>query len=143
MKKLFSILALGLLFCATTVEAQTTATLKNVDYPTLAIDTVTNTGTGALFINLTQGYTNVTIQPKVTKISGTITSNSNVKLQGSLDGTNYFNITGDTMQVTNTGSAQMTTWQKTTQTYKYYKVTYTGVGTMAAKLEALIFVVKP
>lgn len=141
MKKIFSILAIGLLFVCSS-EAQTVTSLKNADYQTLTIDTVTNTGTGSLIINLTQAYKNVTIQPKVTKISGTITSNSAPKLQGSIDGTNYFNIVGDTMNVTNTSSLQTTAWVKSNQGFKYYKVTYTGVGTMSAKLEALILVVK-
>ena len=142
MKKIFIFLALGLMFLAPEAKSQTLANLANVDYPTLVIDTVTNTGTGALFIALSQPYSNVTIQPKVTKISGTMTSNSNVKLYGSIDGTNYYAITGDTMQITNTSSPIVTAWVKTSQGYKYYKVQWTGAGTMSAKLEAKIFLVK-
>lgn len=142
MKKLFSILAVGFLFVCSSVQAQTVTSLKNSDYQTLTIDTVTNTGTGALLINLTGAYSNLTIQPKVTKISGTMNSNSAPKLQGSIDGTIYHDITGDTLHLTNTASAQTTVWKKTSQDFKYYKVTWTGTGTMSAKLEALIFVVK-
>lgn len=142
MKKLFIFLALGFMFLATETKAQTVASLANVDYPTLLIDTVTNTGTGALFITLTQPYSNLTIQPKVTRISGTMNSNSAPKLQGSIDGTNYYDIAGDTLHITNTASPIVDDWVKTSQAYKYYKVTWTGTGTMSAKLEAKIFLVK-
>ena len=142
MKKIFSILAIGLLFCTASMKAQTVTAMKNSLYQTLVIDTVTNTGNGALLINLSSGYTNVTIQPKVTKISGTMNSNSAPKLQGSIDGTIYYDITGDTLHITNTSSPLTVAWKESTQAYKYYKVTWTGTGTMSAKLEALIFVVK-
>jgi len=141
MKKLLIFLTLGLLF-SFTAKAQVVTNMVNVDYQTLYIDTVTNTGTGALFITLTQPYNNLTIQPKVTKIIGTMNSNSAPKLQGSIDGTNYYDIAGDTLHITNTSSAIVDDWVKTSQAYKYYKVTWTGTGTMSAKLEAKVFLVK-
>jgi hypothetical protein len=141
MKKLFIIACLSLIgFMA---NAQAVSTMKNTLYPTLTSDTVTNTGTGAVYINLLSAYSNVSIQPKVTRISGTMNSNSAPKLQGSLDGTNYYDIVGDTLHITNTGSPIVDDWLLTSQGYKYYKVTWTGTGTMSAKLEAIIYTVKP
>lgn len=141
MKKLFIIACLSLIgFMA---NAQAVSTMKNTLYPTLTSDTVTNTGTGAVYINLLSAYSNVSIQPKVTRISGTMNSNSTPKLQGSLDGTNYYDIVGDTLHITNTASPIVDDWLLTSQGYKYYKVTWTGTGTMSAKLEAIIYTVKP
>ena len=141
MKKLFFIACLSLIgFMA---QAQSVTVMKNATYTTLTSDTVTNTGSGAVFINLNSAYTNVSIQPKVTRISGTMNSNSAPKLQGSLDGTNYYDIVGDTLHITNTASPIVDDWLLTSQGYKYYKVTWTGTGTMSAKLEAIIYTVKP
>ena len=141
MKKLFIIACLSLIgFMA---QAQSVTVMKNATYTTLTSDTVTNTGSGAVFINLNSAYTNVSIQPKVTRISGTMNSNSAPKLQGSLDGTNYYDIVGDTLHITNTASPIVDDWLLTSQGYKYYKVTWTGTGTMSAKLEAIIYTVKP
>ena len=141
MKKLFIIACLSLIgFMA---QAQSVTVMKNATYTTLTSDTVTNTGSGAVFINLNSAYTNVSIQPKVTRISGTMNSNSAPKLQGSLNGTNYYDIVGDTLHITNTASPIVDDWLLTSQGYKYYKVTWTGTGTMSAKLEAIIYTVKP
>lgn len=141
MKKFIFIVCLSLIgFMA---QAQSVTVMKNSTYTTLTSDTVTNTGSGAVFINLNSAYTNVSIQPKVTRISGTMNSNSAPKLQGSLDGTNYYDIVGDTLHITNTASPIVDDWLLTSQGYKYYKVTWTGTGTMSAKLEAIIYTVKP
>lgn len=142
MKKLFILSAFALL-CSITATAQSNVvSLRNVDYPTFTVDTVTNTGSGAVYINLTQGYSNLTIQPKVTKISGTMNSASKPQLYGSIDGTNYYAITGDTLHITNTSSAIVTNWVLTSQDYKYYKISWTGTGTMSAKLEGSVLLVK-
>lgn len=141
MKKLFSILAMVCI--GFSLNAQSVTVMKNTTYPTLVSDTVTNTGNGSLTINLNSAYSNITIQPKVTRISGTMNSNSAPKLQGSLDGTNYYDIPGDTLHITNTASPIVDDWALSSQVYKYYRVTWTGSGTMSAKLEALIYTLKP
>lgn len=143
MKKLFLLSAIA--FCFTLqVNAQVLASMKNLTYPsTGTVDTVTNTGTGAVIIGpLTVPYSNLTIEPKVTKISGTMNSNSAPQLYGSLDGTIFYAITGDTLHITNTSSAITTLFIKTQEAYRYYKVQWTGTGTMSAKLEAKVFLVQ-
>jgi len=142
MKKIFIISAIALLFSTVAKAQSSVVSLRNVDYPTFTVDTVTNTGSGAVYINLTQGYSNLTIQPKVTKISGTMNSASKPQLYGSIDGTNYYAITGDTLHITNTSSAIVTNWVLTSQDYKYYKISWTGSGTMSAKLEGSVLLVK-
>jgi len=138
MKKIISFLAVALI--AITSVAQTTFPMAS-SYTGVYIDTVTNTGTGYVQIKFDGTYSYISIQPVVTKISGTLTSNSNAKLQGSIDGTNFVDITGDTLNITNVSTAQHTIWTKTAATgnpYYWYRVSYTGVGTMSAKLQARI-----
>ena len=107
-----------------------------------ASDTTVNTSTDSLKIVLTQSYSNITIQPKVTKISGTMNSNSTPTLYGSLDGKNYYAIPGDTLHITNTSSPIVDDWVLTSQAYRVYKIVWTGTGTMSAKLEAKIMLIK-
>lgn len=139
MKKLFII---GILFAFTIpITAQSVYTNMTSRW-SLSKDTVTNTGTDSLKITLSSSFNNITIQPKVTKISGTMTSNSTPQLYGSLDGKNYYAITGDTLHITNTSSPIVTNWVLTQNQYRIYKIAWTGAGTMSAKLEAAIFLVK-
>lgn len=141
MKKILFLSALLFLSAYTNAQQTGVSSMKNLTYPIYTVDTVTNTGTGEIFVNATFGYSNITIQPKVTKISGTMNSNSKPQLYGSIDGTNYYSIAGDTLHITNTSSPIVINWVLTQQNYKYYKITWTGSGTMSAKLEALVYVV--
>lgn len=139
MKKLLSIIAIVAI--SLTAIAQPTVFPMASSYSGVYIDTVTNTGSGYVQIKFDQTYSYISIQPELTKISGTLTSNSNVKLQGSVDGVNYVDIAGDTMTVTNVSTAISKVWTKTAATgnpYYWYRVSYTGVGTMSAALKAKI-----
>lgn len=106
------------------------------------IDTVTNTATNYVTKQVTGSYTKVVIQPVVTKISGTVAGT--VTLQGSIDGTNY--VTVNTSYLLG-GSATMSCANQTTNTklfvvtgspYQYYRLSYTGSGTMSAKLRGYL-----
>lgn len=142
MKKIFAIAMVGLLSLTATVKAQNSAYVDMKSKYSLSKDTVTNTSTDSLKIVLTESYHNLTIQPKVTKISGTPTANSTPQLYGSLDGKNYYAIAGDSLHITNTSSPIVTNWVLTAQAYRVYKIVWTGTGTMSAKMEAKVFLVK-
>lgn len=116
MKYIFSlmILLLGL-----TTEAQT--------FTFAGRDTVVNAGTKTL--NLAVKGTNTTgaFQVVVTKISGTVAGN--VIFQGSVDGTNFINL--DTLATTNVAT-QTEIFTDIPVKYPFYRMTYTGTGTMSA-----------
>lgn len=117
-----------------------TANLKSTYSKTS--DTITNSATNYLSIQVVKGYNTVTIQPIVTKISGTVAGT--VTLQGSNDGTNY--VTVSTSYLLG-ASATLTALNQTTTTklfvitgspYEYYRLSYTGTGTMAATLKGYL-----
>ena len=121
MKYIFSLMIL--MFCLVTTEAQT--------FTFSGRDTVVNAGTKTL--NLAVKGTNTTgaFQVVVTKISGTVAGN--VIFQGSVDGTNFVNI--DTLVATNVAT-QTKVFTDVPVKYPFYRITYTGTGTMSAILSA-------
>lgn len=105
------------------------------DY-SLTSDTITNAGSGYVQYTLSGYYEKVAFQPVVTKLSGT--AGGTVTLQVSNDGTNYVTIASGyvsaaTMSVTNvtTSTAMLVV---TSSPYRYYRLSYTGSGTMSCKL---------
>lgn len=104
---------------------------------------VTNTGTATAVIKMAQSYTTVSIQPIITKTSGTVAGT--VTLQGSVDGVNF--VTVDTAFA----ASKRVTYTATNVTtnapvfiiknspYLYYQVSYTGSGTMVATFTAITF----
>ena len=139
MKKLIALITLTLVVVTANVAtAQVTFDMKS-GY-SLTTDTVTNTGSNYVKISFQDSYKYMSIQPVVTKVSGTITSNTNVKLQGSIDGTNWVSITGDTLNVTNQ-TTNTTIWKldaAATNPYYYFRCYYVGYGTMVATLKAKV-----
>lgn len=99
----------------------------------LALDTVTNTGVRSQVLR-SPGFANVvTIVATVTEISGTTAGA--IHLFGSLDGVGYAEI--DTTKVFSPAditTAQSYAWHVNPSQFTYYKTTYTGAGTMAAKV---------
>lgn len=83
------------------------------------------------YITLTAGYSTVSIQPVVTKFSGTVAGT--VVLYGTVDGTNYVS-TGDTLTLANVTTAQTAIWNVTPNKYYKYKIVGVGSGTMNAYL---------
>ena len=97
-------------------------------------DTTTNTATSYISLPVQLWYNTVSIQSVVTKISGTVAGT--VTLQGSLDGTNFNTVDGNYADVTSYVPTNVTTSTKvltvTGSPYRYYRLSYTGAGTMSA-----------
>lgn len=135
------IVLLFMMFASFAVNAQTSVdvVLKNSVYTTLNSDTVTNTGTGAVGSPRISGPAqSVTIVVVLTELSGTTAGT--LTLQGSLDGTNFKAIpTEETQTSIATATAldvasQVFTWRVKNSPYLYYRVSWTGSGTMSATI---------
>ena len=135
MKKLFSIAVVLLLTCVFVpkVNAQSDVYTMKSQY-NVALDTVTNTGTKYMYVTTTNAHENVSIQAVVTKTSGTAAGY--MYIQGSLDGVNYVgNIaTTDSAAVSNV-TTNTYIFTMSTKAYKYYRLAYTGSGTMVCTLK--------
>jgi hypothetical protein len=104
-------------------------------------DTIANTATGYVGYTVNNYYERVAIQAVVTKLSGTAAGT--VTLQGSIDGTNYVTVkaayvsSSATLTVTN-----VTTTSKifvvSNSPYNYYRLSYTGSGTMSCKINGYL-----
>lgn len=133
MKNLLSVIFLSL-FLALGVNAQVTN--MNV------ADTVTNAGVKSCSIKVTKPYKTVSIQVSIAKISGTV--GGSVIVYGSLDNVNYvavdtFALVGNTNSYTPTDvAAQSKIFIVSGSPYYWYKVTYTGTGTMSAQMKCFI-----
>lgn len=117
-----AMLLIGCLFVNTS-KAQNPMPVTTVSY--------TNTGADTATIKAVGAYNIVSIQPVVTKISGTVAGT--VVLYGSLDGINYVS-TGDTLANTNI-TTNTTIWFVQPSKYLYYRARAVGVGTMAASFK--------
>ena len=110
-------------------NAKNTYSLSNLEAATATQDTVTNTGTGALYAKRITGPGAVTIQLSVAKVSGTVAGTAT--LHGSLDGVLY-----DTARLANTvtrvpnhtlqNSSRTYEWNLSASPYLYYKVSTAG-----------------
>jgi len=106
----------------------------------LTSDTITNTGTGYVEFAIENYYEKVSFQPVVTRLSGT--AGGTVTLQGSNNGSDYVTVSSSyvsaaTMSVSNqvTNTAILTV---TSAPYKYYRLSYTGTGTMSCTLKGYL-----
>lgn len=133
MKKLISIIILSFMFIAGYSQSYV-QTMKSSD--NLTSDTITNTGTGYVQVQISATYSQVSIQAVVTSISGTV--NSAVYLQTSVDGINYINYSSTDTLHTTTGTVTHT-WVLTGNNYMYYRLTSTGRGTMAASIKGYAY----
>lgn len=109
----------------------------------VSIDTVTNTGTNYLgnLIPISGARSTVTILLTVTKTSGTV--GGTITVQGSYDGINF-----DALNLVATQTALATKtaadasgryhWWLQGNPFPYYRVSWTGTGTMVAKQSAII-----
>jgi hypothetical protein len=107
-----------------------------------ATDTVTNTGTDYAQLLTNNKYDLVTITGVFTKISGTL--GGTATLQGSNDGTNFESVNTGVMwnasasaayTVTNTTGSQVNTWHLKGNPFKYYRISWTGTGTMVGSIK--------
>ena len=107
-------------------------------------DTVTNSATNTIYVESPSSSQYVSIQAVVTKISGTVAGT--VTLKGSLDGTNYVTVNSSYATVTTLSCSNQTTNTKifviTGSPYRWYKLSYTGSGTMSATLKGYIRALK-
>jgi len=139
MKKIIFVAILAILALGQ-VKAQSAVMGTFVSSHRLPTDTITNTSNNTIATSFQTSYKYVTIQPVITKISGTITAATTPQLQGSVDGINYVNIVGDTCHLTNQAT-NTCLWALTAaqaNPYYYFRITYTGSGTMVATLGAKI-----
>lgn len=108
---------------------------------TITSDTVTNGATNYLttYPKSNGGAFTTTIQVVVTKISGTV--GGTISLQGSLDGTNFKALnTAETQTalatITAADASAVYHWRLNGSPFTYYRVSWTGTGTMAASFSA-------
>lgn len=127
MKKLFSLLVImgAMLFASQQSHAQVyTLSLA-------AGDTVVNTATIFKTFNISGDYKGIVVAPSFTKIAGTVAGT--IKLQASVLGTIYTDVASQTFTATDVAS-NATNWYVVAPLARYYKVTWTGTGTMSAVL---------
>lgn len=145
MKKILGILSIFALcvFTSTVAHAQ----VKNFTSSYgLTSDTVTNTATDTLMVTAGFNYNFVEVQVTVIKISGTVAGNAT--LWGSNNNLSWYQIpqwdnltlsagAQDSLKCTNVYRNNKI-WLFHGSRYVYYKIKYTGVGTMSAKLFATL-----
>jgi hypothetical protein len=136
---LFIVFAVAALLVAPHIETQ--AQSKSFTSPySLSSDTVTNAGVAYLTVRASQNNTSYsTVQVVVTKISGTV--GGTISLQGSVDGTSYKALnTAETQTalatITATDASNVYHWRLNGNPFQYYRVSWTGTGTMAASFTA-------
>ncbi len=127
------------------LAVETKAQVSDLTSPySLTSDTVTNTGTAYLSsVAVSQApAVTTTVWVAVTKISGTV--GGTITLQGSLDGTNWKAVnTPNTATAlatfTATDASNTYHWVISGSPFKYYRVSWTGTGTMSASFTAKLF----
>jgi hypothetical protein len=147
MKKFITFLFVGLVAFLTTsfeVDAQSPPVFSLKSIYNLTSDTVTNTATIYLTTPVISEApaTSTVIWVAVTKISGTV--GGTITLQGSLDGTNFKAMnTVDTQTalatITATDATNTYHWRLAGSPFRYYRVSWTGTGTMSASFTSQIF----
>lgn len=139
MKKIF-ILFIAIIFCL--AAKPTVAQTYQMTGVNLTGDTVVNTATKACSLKVVHSYKQITFHALITKISGTVAGT--VTLLGSVDGTNYVNVDSSLIQTrsypyptytaTNVAT-QNKVWIINNSPYLWFKISYTGFGTMSATLK--------
>lgn len=141
MKKFLILIVALVAFAAVETKAQVYSLLSPYSATS---DTVTNTGTAYLStvaISPAPAVTS-TIWVAVTKISGTV--GGTITLQGSIDGTNWkalytLNTATALPTFTATDASNTYHWIISGSPMPYYRVSWTGTGTMAASFTAKLF----
>jgi acid phosphatase class B len=139
MKKIFTVIfAIGVFMAlAFSSSHAQTVTMTNSG------DTIVNTATEACSLKVVNSYKAVTVHALITKISGTV--GGTLTLQGGIDGTTY--VTVDTASLTTEGASTFTptnvasqskVWIMNGAPYLWYKLSYTGTGTMSATLKGYL-----
>lgn len=97
----------------------------------LARDTVTNAGTETWTASAPKAKT-IGIVVSVTKVSGTV--GGTIVVQGSPDGTTYYTIASSSQ--TPSDASATYGWEFTDPKWAYYRLLFTGTGTMVASATA-------
>jgi hypothetical protein len=131
MKKL---LFIAFLFAGLSAFAQKPKLMTTTSYLN-TLDTVTNAGSKSTSTLTASGWyygASVSAHVIVTKISGTV--GGSIGLYGSMDGTNW------TLCETATTATDATAnyYINTTKRYYYYKIQWTGTGTMSASFKTYL-----
>lgn len=130
MKKLIFLLFAFVAFAATT-SAQSTASMTGSG------DSIVNSGTKYLTADLSGNVVASAIQVVFTKTSGT--SAGKATIEYSIDGTNYFRINTDSLNVANT-TTQSKLWTiSLPNSYKYVRIKVVGSGTSRYILTGTIY----
>ena len=110
----------------------------------LLTDTVTDAGVNYVSTKLLdrRNHSSTVIWVVVTKISGTVAGT--ITLQGSMNGTDYKALNANDSQtalatVTATNASNTYHWRLIGGGFNYYRVSWTGTGTMAATVAAKIY----
>lgn len=143
-KELALFLILAMFSFGSIAQTSVESSFKNTTYTTLLSDTVTDAGTASVTSSRIAGGgagVTVTIQVNVTKISGTVAGT--ISLMGSLDGSNYKALnTAETQTalatITAGNASAVYHWRLNGNPFLYYRVSWTGAGTMAASFTAKI-----
>jgi hypothetical protein len=133
MKKIFLISFLALLTMFTHAQTEAKVILASNG---LAIDTVSNTGTETWTIKAPGYQKTVAVQFVATKISGTVAGS--VTLQGSLNGTNWATVPSQSAFTATDVASQTAVWKFDDGGFLYYRLSWTGAGTMSASGKAYI-----
>lgn len=135
MKKLLSILIIGLLFAIalpTQSHAQANTTYLKSTTSHGTVDTITNATVKTQYASITGYQAVLTIQTTVTKISGTTAGV--VYLYGSLDNVNYTRIATDSLLLANVSTAQVKLWSVNPSTVQYYQMRVVPSGMQSTKI---------
>jgi len=124
MRKIFAILFMSLIGFVANAQVPVTTMTNNTS-------AIVNTGTVSATKAVAKSYTVLTVQAVVTKVSGTLSSSATAILYGSLDGVNYTAVGADTLRMANQ-TTNTKFWYIAPSKHYYYKVLYTGAGTMNA-----------
>ena len=131
--KNFILIGLLALF-SLTVQAQAKPMLSTTTGK--AIDTVSGATTKAQVIAL-DGYQDViTVVATATKLTGTAAGA--ITCWGSVDNVDWVRVDTNTFTVTDVAGAQTYKWSVNPSQFPWYKVSYTGTGTMTVQLKSKI-----
>jgi hypothetical protein len=128
MKKLFSILSILLL--TVSLNAQIVSTMVK------SAVTMTNSTAVTATLQANGCAENISIQIVVVKASGTVAGT--VQVSASLDNVNFIALTTSSLSLTDVAT-NTAIFPLTDNKYLYYKVTFTGAGTMSATPNAYLF----
>lgn len=129
---LIALMFFAALFAVTPAQSQATMTLSD--------DTLVNAVTEYATLQLNEPADLLSISYVLTKVSGTVAGT--VLAQGSIDGTNYVNISTDTLTLAN-AATNVHIWTFVKSPYKYYRTKAATTGTQVSVQAAKLYTRKP